>query len=199
FVIGGQDAVGTVLSTVEEYLAQAVTMVATPHTPLNAANSASPTPRARFGIASTLTSNQIYVIGGVDNTGTDQATVFEYTINTNDAGVTGVPGTPSGAWINRGSLSVARRGLQVSTPPSVTNFLPFRSAGRDPRQDSIAVWVAAKVRSARAPVPATDPGAQAGRTLFGQTGLVVAGFSCATCHGGPRWTRSTVDYTAPPS
>jgi hypothetical protein len=30
-------------------------------------------------------------------------------------------------------------------------------------------------------------------------GLVTAGVSCATCHGGPRWTRSTVDYTAPPS
>src|SRR5262249_33287179 len=25
------------------------------------------------------------------------------------------------------------------------------------------------------------------------------GVSCATCHGGPKWTRSTVDYTAPPS
>ena len=32
FVIGGQDAAGTVLSTVEEYQAQAVTLVATPHT-----------------------------------------------------------------------------------------------------------------------------------------------------------------------
>jgi cytochrome c peroxidase len=35
--------------------------------------------------------------------------------------------------------------------------------------------------------------------LFGQTGLAVAGFSCATCHGGVKWTRSTVDYTPPPS
>jgi cytochrome c peroxidase len=30
-------------------------------------------------------------------------------------------------------------------------------------------------------------------------GLVVQGFSCATCHGGPRWTRSTVDFVPPPS
>jgi len=81
----------------------------------------------------------------------------------------------------------------------VTNFLPFRSAGRDARQDAIAVWIQRNVRSARAPVPASDTAAQAGRTLFGQVGLVVPGFSCATCHGGPRWTRSTVDYTAPPS
>jgi len=30
-------------------------------------------------------------------------------------------------------------------------------------------------------------------------GLVVADFSCATCHGGPKYTRSTVGYTGPPS
>jgi hypothetical protein len=55
------------------------------------------------------------------------------------------------------------------------------------------------VRASRAPVPATDPAAQSGRTLFGTVGLVVPGFSCATCHGGPKWTRSIVDYSAPPS
>lgn len=193
FVIGGQNAGGMVLDTVEEYLAQAVAVVATPHTSL-------PAPRARFGIGSTLSTNQIYVVGGVDGAGADQTTVFEYTTNANPAvGMAGPPGTPSGAWMTRGNLSVARRSLQVSSPPGVTNFLPNRSAGRDPRQDAIAVWVQRNVRSARAPVPATDPQAQAGRTLFGQTGLVVAGFSCATCHGGPRWTRSTVDYGPPPS
>src|SRR5262249_8180081 len=61
FVIGGLDATGTALTTVEEYLGQAVIPVATPHTPLPAA-------RANFGIGSTLTSNQIYVAGGVDGT-----------------------------------------------------------------------------------------------------------------------------------
>ncbi|HYT94505.1 MAG TPA: kelch repeat-containing protein, partial [Gemmataceae bacterium] len=193
FVIGGQDAGGTVLDTVEEYLAQAVVIVATPHTNLPA-----PAPRARFGIGGTLTTNQIYVIGGIDGTGADQTTVFEYTTN-NNGPTPGPPGTPSGGWVIRANLSVPRRGLQVSTPPSVTNFLPFRSAGRDARQDAIAVWIQRNVRSARAPVPASDTAAQAGRTLFGQVGLVVPGFSCATCHGGPRWTRSTVDYTAPPS
>ena len=81
----------------------------------------------------------------------------------------------------------------------MTNFLPVKNAGRDPNQDAIAAWVARKIRSARAPVPATDPGAQAGRTLFGTVGLVQPGFSCATCHGGPKWTRSSVDYQAPPS
>jgi YVTN family beta-propeller protein len=192
FVIGGDDGAGTVLSIVEEYLAQLGLPAASTHTSLPAA-------RARFGIAGTLSTNQIYVIGGVDGTGADQSTIFEYSTNTNGP-TAGPAGTPSGAWVNRGSLSVARRGLQVSTPPSVTNFLPFRSKGRDARQDAIALWVQAKVRSARAPVEQLDPMAVTrGRTLFGQAGLVIAGISCATCHGGPKWTRSTVDYTAPPS
>jgi YVTN family beta-propeller protein len=191
FVIGGQDAAGTTLTTVEEYQAQAVTVVATPHTPL-------PAPRAKFGIGSTLTTNQIYVIGGRDNTGTDQTTIFEYSPATNGP-TAGPPGTPSGAWLTRGNLSVARSCLQVNSPPGVTNFLPVRSTGRDARQDAIALWVARKIRSARAPVPANDPAAIAGRTLFGTVGLVQPGFSCATCHGGPKWTRSTVDYRTPPS
>src|SRR5262249_12289323 len=63
FVIGGQDAGGTVLATVEEYLAQALTLAAIPHTNL-------PAPRAQFGIGSTLTTNQIYVMGGFDGAGT---------------------------------------------------------------------------------------------------------------------------------
>jgi len=44
-----------------------------------------------------------------------------------------------------------------------------------------------------------DPGAVAGKQLFQQVGLVVPGFSCQTCHGGPKLTRSIVDYTTPPS
>ena len=45
-----------------------------------------------------------------------------------------------------------------------------------------------------------DAAVLAGRTLFAQPGLTgVAGTSCATCHGGQKWTRSTVAYTAPPS
>jgi YVTN family beta-propeller protein len=200
FVIGGQDAAGTVLDTVEEYTNATVpALVATPHTPLNINGTAAP--RARFGIGSTFTTNQIYVLGGVDGTGADQTSILEYTVANNPGapGTPGPPGTPSGAWVTRGNLSVARRGLGVNVPPSVTNFLPDRSTGRDSRQDSISLWTARKVRSARAPVPPTDPGAMAGRTLFGTTGLVIPGFSCATCHGGPKWTRSIIDYTAPPS
>ena len=194
FVIGGQDAAGTVLSTVEEYQAQAVTLVATPHTPLPAA-------RARFGIASILTTNQIYVIGGINAAGADQTTVLELSTGANPPapGAPGPAGTPSGDWVTRANLSAARRGLQVSNPPGVTNFLTARSGGRDARQDAIAVWIALKVRSSNAPLAANDAAVLRGRQAFGQVGLVIPGFSCATCHGGPKWTRSTVDYAPPPS
>jgi YVTN family beta-propeller protein len=190
FVIGGQDAGGTVLTTVEEYQAQAVTLVATPHTALPAA-------RARFGIGSTLSSNQIYVIGGLDGTGTNQTTILEYTV-ANNGPVAGPPGTPSGAWVTRGNLSLARSGLQASNPPGVTNFLPARSAERDELQDAIAEFVQT-IRSSQAPVDKNDKAAKRGRQRFGQQGLVVPNFSCATCHGGAKWTRSTVDYPPPPS
>ena len=192
FVVGGQDGTGTVVDTVEEYTNATVpAAVLTPHTSL-------PAPRARFGIGSSLSTNQIYVVGGVDGAGADQTTILEYTIATNGP-VAGPPGTPSGSWVTRGNLSVARRGVGLSTPPPVTNFLPVQSAGRDARQDAIATWIAAAVRASRAPVLASDPQAIAGRTLFGTMDLVTPGFSCATCHGGDKWTRSIVDYQAPPS
>lgn len=189
-VVGGQDPSGT-LDTVDEYLAQAVTTVLTPHTSM-------PAPRARFGIGSSRSTNQVYVVGGVDGTGTDQTSIFELTI-ANNGPVAGPAGTPSGTWTTRGNLSAARSGLGATSPPGVTNFLTVRSGGRDERQDAIATWIATKIRAARAPVAANDADATAGRTLFGVVGLVQPGFSCASCHGGPKWTRSIVDFTAPPS
>src|SRR5262249_10703392 len=192
FVIGGQDAGGAVLDTVEEYLAQLVIVDPTPHTPL-------PSPRAQFGIGSSLSTNQIYVMGGINAAGTDQTTILEYTI-ANNGPTAGNPGSPSGTWVTRGGhLSVARHGLQTTTPPGVTNFLPVQSAGRSDLLDAIAVWLRRNLRPSRAPVSATNPDAVAGRALFGTVGLVGPGFSCATCHGGAKWTRSTVDYLAPPS
>jgi hypothetical protein len=195
-VIGGQDAAGAVLTSVQELQttqggAPNVTLVNTPHTDLPAA-------RARFGIGSSLSTNQVYIAGGVDGAGTDQTAIFEYAVG-NNGGVPGPAGTPSGLWTQRGNLSVARRGLQLSTPPGITNFLTVQSAGRSAGQDAMAFWIAEKVRTARAPVPAAEPSAVVGRTLFGTSGLVIPGFSCATCHGGAKWTRSTVDYAAPPS
>ena len=196
FIIGGQNAAGTTLDTVEEYQAQSVTGVSSTHTAI--ADGASAAPRRLFGIASSLTTNQIYVMGGFDNVGTLKNTILEYTIN-NQGTVAGPAGTPSGTWANRGSLPNPTFGFQVSTPPGVTNFLTTQSTGRDPRQDSIEIWIAAKVRTLHAPVPKTDADAKEGRALFGQVGLVVPAFSCATCHGGKKWTRSLVDYDQPPS
>lgn len=144
-----------------------------------------------------MSTNQVYVVGGVDGSGTDQATLLELSV-ANNGPIAGPAGTPSGSWVNRGNLTIARHSLQVSSPPPVTNLLPVQSSGRDLRQDAITAFVT-KVRSSRAPVPATDPLAVTGRTLFGQVGLVTAGVSCASCHGGPKWTRATLDYNPPPS
>ncbi len=192
FVIGGQNAAGTVIDTVEEYTNGSVpALVMTPHTSL-------PAPRARFGIGSSLSTNQIYVVGGVDGAGADQTAVFEYTIG-NNGPVAGPPGTPSGTWVTRALLPFARRGLGLSTPPGVTNFLPARSSLRAADQEAMNLWIRVALRSSRAPVNASDPAAMAGRTLFGTTGLVVPGFSCATCHGGRKWTRSRVEFPTPPS
>jgi len=74
-----------------------------------------------------------------------------------------------------------------------------RAGGHDPRQDAIATWIATRVRASRAPVGSSAADVTAGRALFGTVGLVIPGSSCATCHGGAKWTRSIVDYTAPPS
>ncbi len=191
FVFGGLDGAGTVLDTVDEYLAQAVTLVATVHTSM-------PGPRAFFGATAVGSTNQIYAMGGIDGAGADQTSVFEYT-PANNGPVAGPTGTPSGTWVTRANLSVARSRLACSTPPPVTNLLPFRNTGRNADQDSIAVWIQQAVRPLRGNWPASDPAAVRGRALFGQVGFVVAGFSCATCHGGPKWTRSRVDYAFPPS
>src|SRR5262249_57192276 len=114
FVIGGENAAGVTLSTVEEYQAQSGALVATPHTDL-------PSARARFGIGGTLTSNQIYVIGGIDGTGADQTSILELSTGVNGQ-APGPAGTPSGAWVSRGNLSAGRRGLPVHHPPGGTEF-----------------------------------------------------------------------------
>ena len=64
-----------------------------------------PAPRAQFGIASSLSTNQIYVMGGIDGTGSDQTTILELTTGANPAslGTPGPPGTPSGVWATRGN------------------------------------------------------------------------------------------------
>src|SRR6185436_11372566 len=98
------------------------------------------------GIATTLSSNQIYVFGGINSVGVDQSTVFEFTPANNTAA--GTPGTPTGAWVTRANLATARRQLGAVVPAGVTNFLPRANTGRDSRQDAIATWIQDKVRPA---------------------------------------------------
>ncbi len=191
FVIGGVNEAGVVQSDVREYLAQTVDPILTIHTSMPAA-------RAQFGIGGSPTTNQIYVIGGVDGVGADQTTVFEYTININGSPA-GPGGTPSGTWVTRGNLPSARRQLGVNTVIPVGNFLPVVNFKRDPRQDAIETWVARKVRSVRGVGDPTSAAVVSGRALFGQVGLVIAEQSCATCHGGKRWSRSVVDFPGAPS
>jgi DNA-binding beta-propeller fold protein YncE len=50
--------------------------------------------------------------------------------------------------------------------------------------DAQTFWIALAVRSLRAPAAASPAAAAAGRTVF-QT-------NCASCHGGPKWTKSTI-------
>jgi YVTN family beta-propeller protein len=202
FAFGGYDGAGTALASIESYSATNGTLTATPITPLAFR-------LADFGI--TTAQNRIYIAGGViDNatTRTVTSSIIEYNplFNPPAPGTPGAAGTPAGAvspvsGTNSGQpLAAARRGVGISSPPPVANFTPVGNAFRDTRQDSIAEWIKFRVRSAVAPNRgSTSAAVTAGRTLFGTVGLSAAGVSCATCHGGPKWTRSTVDYVPPPT
>jgi hypothetical protein len=203
FAVGGRDQAGVALTTVESYaatLSQAaptpanqLVLVATPLTQL---------PAARHSFGTAIANNRIVVVGGVDAAGADVATIFEYNAAANPAGGTpGAPGTPAGVWAARASLPAGLRRLQVSSPPAVSNFLALASGNRDPRQDAITEWIQSRVRSFVAPNRgSTSAEVQEGRVLFGAEGLTgVPEASCATCHGGAKWSRSFVSYLAPPS
>jgi YVTN family beta-propeller protein len=200
FAIGGLDALDNALTTVEAFAA--TTSQNAPTDPAAAVTPLTSLPAARHSFAIGTSNNRVYVLGGIDDVGTDQTTVFELNPAANPAGGTaGPPGTPSGVWTAKATLPQTLRSAQASTPAPVANFLAAHSAGRDPRQDAIAEWIRRVVRSPVAPARGiNDFVTTAGRELFGQPGLTgVAGTSCATCHGGAKWTRSTVAYTAPPS
>lgn len=200
FAIGGRDQVGNALTTVESYVgttSQAVptnptTLVLSPITQL---------PAARHSFAIGTADNRIYIMGGVDGAGADLSSVLEFNAGQNPAGGTpGAAGTPAGNFTTKAALPDVVRGAQVTCPTAVLNFLSRSNTGRDLRQDAINEWIKFAVRSHVAPESAATADAQAGRTHFGQPGLTgVAQVSCATCHGGAKWTRSIVDYSGPPS
>jgi hypothetical protein len=199
FAIGGLGAGNTPLATVEAFAA--TTSQVQPTDPTAAITTLTPLPAPRIAFAIAAAAGRIYIAGGLDQNA-ELATTLEYNPAANPpGGVAGPPGTPSGVWTDRAPLPAPVQRAQMSSPPTVVNFLPSPSSFRDPRQDAIAEWIQRKVRSAVAPLRgSSDPDVASGRSLFATVALTgVAGFSCASCHGGPKWTRSTVDYTAPPS
>jgi hypothetical protein len=190
FALGGIDGAGFAVATVEEFKLTDPTVLVTPITQLLG-------PLHSFGIGTAQ--NRIYLVGGVTLNGQDVNTVVEFNPAANPVGGTpGDPGEPSGNLTIKKTLPFAVRTAQISSPLLVANFLPVANSNRDPRQDAINEWIKEKVRSQIAPnhfrVVTT------GRELFGREGLTgVNNVSCATCHGGAQWTRSLVDYNAPPS
>jgi len=72
---------------------------------------------------------------------------------------------------------------------AVVNLVPTANTGRDADLDALAAYIAIGIR---APIAPKNNPPTAGRNLFLSAG-------CATCHGGPNWTRSRVDFTPPPT
>ena len=72
----------------------------------------------------------------------------------------------------------------------VVNLTPTTTTGRDADLDAIAAYVAFGIK---API-AKNRGRSAdrGRELFARA-------NCQSCHGGPNWSRSRVDFTPPPT
>lgn len=201
FAIGGLDATDNITSAVTEI------NIANPAAPATVATTITQLPNGRSDAAVSVSQNQIFLLGGTDDTGNTTSTVLQFNPGANGP----QPGPlfrPSGStWAHVLNLPRPTAFGGANIPLPVNNFTPVGNALREPRQDAIAEWIKFKVRAQTAPNRgATGTLATSisnGRTHFltsqldGTNG--VAGISCATCHGGNKWTRSTVSYTPPPS
>ena len=83
--------------------------------------------------------------------------------------------------------------------PNVANFLPLASGDRNQLKvrgvnawDAIEAFVQFGIRAPISPVSDTEPDVIAGRALF-------ASANCQSCHGGPLWTSSRLNFTPPPN
>lgn len=81
----------------------------------------------------------------------------------------------------------------------VFNLVPTSNTGRDADLDALAAYVVMGIRAPISPLRPknvgggqADPDIAAGRALFGAA-------NCQSCHGGPNWTRSRVDFVPPPT
>ena len=73
----------------------------------------------------------------------------------------------------------------AASPPCATP-----NTGRDPDLDAIATYLALGVRAPISPV--SSGVVKKGRALFETAG-------CHSCHGGPNWTNSSLDFAPPPA
>src|SRR6185503_963226 len=73
---------------------------------------------------------------------------------------------------------------------AVVNLVPTSTTGRDADLDAIAAYIVFGIKAPISPSRGAD--VTGGRSLF-------AGANCQSCHGGPNWTRSHVDFTPPPA
>jgi hypothetical protein len=81
----------------------------------------------------------------------------------------------------------------------VFNLVPTANTGRDPDLDAIAAYIAFGIRAPISPLrPTNVNGGQTDPDIFSGRALFTAA-NCQSCHGGPNWTRSRIDFTPPPA
>jgi len=86
----------------------------------------------------------------------------------------------------------------ITQDPTVFNLVPLASAHRNqltvrgvPAWDALKAFIQYGIRPPISPVIKSEPQVRAGRLLFRAA-------NCQSCHGGPQWTSSRLDYTPPP-
>ena len=93
-------------------------------------------------------------------------------------------------------LIVGQDGVTQEPTSNVANLTPTANGGRNQLKvrtvnawDAIKAYIQFGIRPPISPVPAAQ--VVAGRTLFTNA-------NCQSCHGGPQWTNSTINFPAPP-
>jgi YVTN family beta-propeller protein len=85
----------------------------------------------------------------------------------------------------------------ITPDTNVFNFDPSNAGRNQVKVRNVGAWDAIKayeqfgIRAPKSPLKASDPDVKAGRSLF-------AAANCQSCHGGPQWTNSSVNFTPPP-
>ena len=74
---------------------------------------------------------------------------------------------------------------------AVVNLTPTANTGRSANLDAISAYIAFGIRAPISPLRGKKGPVKKGRELFEDA-------NCQSCHGGPNWTRSRVDFTPPP-